>query len=77
MSGSDSFPVARLAALSVQFPRGGCCVAALLTWLCGGADEATSALDVDSERLVQSALDAAMQPGTGAKQRTVLVIAHR
>ena len=48
-----------------------------LTWLCVGADEATSALDVDSERLVQSALDAAMQPGTAAKQRTVLVIAHR
>lgn len=38
-------------------------------------DEATSALDAESERMVQAALDAAMQSHTG--QRTTLVIAHR
>ncbi|KAL7061746.1 hypothetical protein AAHC03_0740 [Spirometra sp. Aus1] len=36
-------------------------------------DEATSALDVDSERIVQATLDAAMQEGS----RTSLVVAHR
>jgi len=38
-------------------------------------DEATSALDAESERMVQAALDAAMQSHAG--QRTTLVIAHR
>jgi ATP-binding cassette subfamily B protein len=38
-------------------------------------DEATSALDAESERLVQAALDAAMDSEHG--QRTTLVIAHR
>jgi ATP-binding cassette subfamily B protein len=38
-------------------------------------DEATSALDAESERMVQAALDAALQRGTG--RRTTLVIAHR
>ncbi|MES2182919.1 MAG: ABC transporter transmembrane domain-containing protein [Pseudomonadota bacterium] len=38
-------------------------------------DEATSALDAESERVVQAALDAAMQGAAGA--RTTLVIAHR
>ena len=38
-------------------------------------DEATSALDAESERMVQAALDSAMQKHTG--QRTTLVIAHR
>ncbi len=38
-------------------------------------DEATSALDAQSERMVQAALDAAIQKHSG--QRTTLVIAHR
>ncbi|WP_026436495.1 ABC transporter transmembrane domain-containing protein [Acidovorax sp. JHL-9] len=38
-------------------------------------DEATSALDAQSERMVQAALESAMQRHTG--QRTTLVIAHR
>ena len=38
-------------------------------------DEATSALDAESERVVQAALDSAMQSHAG--QRTTLVIAHR
>ncbi|RZJ56284.1 MAG: ATP-binding cassette domain-containing protein, partial [Acidovorax sp.] len=38
-------------------------------------DEATSALDAESERMVQAALDIAMQRHTG--RRTTLVIAHR
>jgi ATP-binding cassette subfamily B protein len=38
-------------------------------------DEATSALDAESERLVQAALDAAMDSEHG--RRTTLVIAHR
>ncbi|MCE1192324.1 MAG: ATP-binding cassette domain-containing protein [Acidovorax sp.] len=38
-------------------------------------DEATSALDAESERMVQAALDSAMQRHTG--RRTTLVIAHR
>ena len=38
-------------------------------------DEATSALDAESERMVQAALEMAMQRRTG--QRTTLVIAHR
>jgi ATP-binding cassette, subfamily B, bacterial len=38
-------------------------------------DEATSALDVESERMVQAALDAALLAQRG--QRTTLVIAHR
>ena len=38
-------------------------------------DEATSALDAESERVVQAALDTAMQRHTG--RRTTLVIAHR
>lgn len=38
-------------------------------------DEATSALDAESERMVQAALDSAMQSQAG--QRTTLVIAHR
>ena len=38
-------------------------------------DEATSALDAQSERMVQAALDSAMQRHTG--RRTTLVIAHR
>ncbi|GKT23441.1 ABC transporter transmembrane domain-containing protein [Acidovorax sp. SUPP3334] len=38
-------------------------------------DEATSALDAESERMVQAALDAAIQRHSG--QRTTLVIAHR
>ncbi len=36
-------------------------------------DEATAALDNESERIVQAALDAAMQRG----DRTTLVVAHR
>ncbi len=41
-------------------------------------DEATSALDTTSERLVQQALEAAVQtgPGGGAR-RTTIAIAHR
>ena len=38
-------------------------------------DEATSALDAESERMVQAALDTAMQRHKG--RRTTLVIAHR
>ncbi len=38
-------------------------------------DEATSALDAESERMVQAALDAALQRHD--RQRTTLVIAHR
>jgi ATP-binding cassette subfamily B protein len=38
-------------------------------------DEATSALDAESERMVQAALEMAMQRHTG--RRTTLVIAHR
>jgi ATP-binding cassette, subfamily B, bacterial len=38
-------------------------------------DEATSALDTESERMVQAALDAALQAQRG--QRTTIVIAHR
>ncbi len=38
-------------------------------------DEATSALDAESERMVQAALEIAMQRHTG--RRTTLVIAHR
>ena len=38
-------------------------------------DEATSALDAESERMVQAALDAALQRHSGL--RTTLVIAHR
>jgi ATP-binding cassette subfamily B protein len=38
-------------------------------------DEATSALDAESERMVQAALDSALQHHAG--QRTTLVIAHR
>ena len=38
-------------------------------------DEATSALDAESERMVQAALDSAIQSHAG--QRTTLVIAHR
>jgi ATP-binding cassette, subfamily B, bacterial len=42
-------------------------------------DEATSALDTTSERLVQQALEAAVQsgPGGGAMRRTTIAIAHR
>ena len=42
-------------------------------------DEATSALDAESERMVQAALDSALQRGSGQRQhpRTTLVIAHR
>jgi ATP-binding cassette, subfamily B, bacterial len=42
-------------------------------------DEATSALDTTSERLVQQALEAAVQsgPGGGARRRTTIAIAHR
>jgi ATP-binding cassette subfamily B protein len=42
-------------------------------------DEATSALDAESERMVQAALDAALQGPAGAigRRRTTLVIAHR
>ncbi len=39
-------------------------------------DEATSALDAESERMVQAALENAMQDTAGG-QRTTLVIAHR
>jgi ATP-binding cassette, subfamily B, bacterial len=38
-------------------------------------DEATSALDAESERMVQAALDAALQDGHA--RRTTLIIAHR
>jgi ATP-binding cassette, subfamily B, bacterial len=40
-------------------------------------DEATSALDTTSERLVQQALEAAVQAGDGAQRRTTIAIAHR
>lgn len=36
-------------------------------------DEATAALDVESERLVQGALDQLV----GMRQRTTIVVAHR
>ena len=39
-------------------------------------DEATSALDATSERMVQAALDSAMQ-GQNGERRTTLIIAHR